>query len=59
MMCIRLRLPDLLQANEVKRRFQQDPLAFYYVFTGMLVGEKEIINEALHRFDAAQKESAE
>jgi len=55
MMCIRLRLPDRMQAEEVKRRFQQDPMAFYYVFTGMLVGEKDIVSEALRRFEAAQE----
>lgn len=41
MMTITLRVPDTLQAGEIKKRFQRDPLIFYRTMTALLAERKK------------------
>ncbi len=50
MMTITLRVPDTLQAGEIKKRFQRDPLIFYRTMTALLAGEKKMVSELLSGF---------
>jgi len=45
MMSIDLRVPDLLQAELVKKRFQSDPSAFYTAVLALLTGDSYLLGE--------------
>ena len=45
MMSIDLRVPDLLQAELVKKRFQSDPSAFYTAVLALLTGDPYLLGE--------------
>lgn len=45
MMAIELRVPDLLQAELVKKRFQSDPSAFYTAVLALLTGDSYLLGE--------------
>lgn len=45
MMLLELRVPDLLQADLVKQRFQRDPGAIYSALLALLTGDAHLLNE--------------
>lgn len=47
LMALTLFVPDLAEANAVKRNFHKNPERIYSIVLAAVIGEKEMINEAL------------
>ena len=43
MMSVELRVPDITQAEKVRRRFMSDPAAFYVAISGLLTGDPVLL----------------
>lgn len=43
LMAVELRVPDLAQAEQVRRRFMSNPAAFYAVFSALLTGDEVLL----------------
>lgn len=58
MMTITIRVPDMMQANEIKKRFQSNPLSYYRAMTALLAGEKKMVRDVLLELDNAVADDA-
>ena len=45
MMKIELRVPDLMQAEQIKRRFLKDPFIFYSAYIALLTEDKALVTD--------------
>ncbi len=56
MMCISLRVPDMLQAKLIKRRFQEDPVLLYKGIIALLTGEQELVQDVFCHMQAKEED---
>ena len=57
MMCVRIRVPDMLQAKMIKSRFQSDPVLLYEGIMALFTGEKELAGRVLRQLQTPDNET--
>lgn len=52
MMCVSVRVPDILQAKMIKSRFQSDPVLLYKGIIALFTGENELVRDVFRQLQA-------
>lgn len=57
MMCVSIRVPDLLQAKMIRARFQSDPVLLYKGIIALFTGENELVRDVLSQLQALDEKN--
>lgn len=59
MMCVSVRVPDLLQAKLIKSRFQSDPVLLYKGIIALFTGENELVRDVFRQLQSLEEKDKE